>query len=268
MNALLPGLVAQIEAEHQAAIGAAQSAIERAIACGQLLIQAKSEVGHGGWQLWVEEHLSFGARQASKYMRLAAGAQELANRNCGSDLGVNEALKLLTDGHNVRTTLSGNDAWFTPPEYIGRARRVLGQIDLDPASCALAQATVQAARYFTEDDDGLSQPWHGKIFCNPPYARIEIGRFVGKLADEFQNGNVEQAILLTHSASDTAWFSRAVSIASALCFPRGRINFYGSQGTSPIGASVFFYIGNSAQRFAQEFGEVGSIMVPWPGARP
>jgi ParB family chromosome partitioning protein len=181
---------------------------------------------------------------------------------------IDGALKFLADGHNVRTILSGNDAWFTPPEYIERARRVLGRIDLDPASCDIAQATVQAARYFTEEDDGLSQPWHGKIFCNPPYARSEIGRFIEKLVDEFQNGNVEQAILLTHSASDTAWFSRAVNIASALCFPRGRINFYGSRGTAPIGASVFFYIGGSAQRFAEAFEEVGAVMAPWPRARP
>lgn len=36
---------------------------------------------------------------------------------------------------------------------------VMGSIYLDPASCAKANETVKAHRYFTIADDGLSQPW-------------------------------------------------------------------------------------------------------------
>lgn len=49
--------------------------------------------------------------------------------------------------------------WYTPQRYIEAAREVLGGIDLDPASSALANETVKAARYFTIDDDGLSKTW-------------------------------------------------------------------------------------------------------------
>jgi hypothetical protein len=31
-----------------------------------------------------------------------------------------------------RTSFTGNNQWFTPPEHIELARRVLGEIDLDP----------------------------------------------------------------------------------------------------------------------------------------
>ena len=85
----------RIEAEPRAAIGAASTAIEHAFECGRLLIEAKEQVGHGGWLAWVRGHLSFGARQSAKYMRLHRHRGHLANRTCGSDLGVNAAVGLL-----------------------------------------------------------------------------------------------------------------------------------------------------------------------------
>lgn len=81
----------RIEVEHRAATGAARTAIEHAVECGRLLIEAKTQVGHGGWLTWVDEHLTFGARQAAKYMRLHRHRKEL-NRNRSSDFGVNAAL--------------------------------------------------------------------------------------------------------------------------------------------------------------------------------
>ena len=44
MTLALPDLVAQIERAHYEAIRAASSAVDRAIACGELLIRAKAEV--------------------------------------------------------------------------------------------------------------------------------------------------------------------------------------------------------------------------------
>ena len=71
----------------------------------------------------------------------------------------------------------GNPENYTPAVYIEAVRRVLGEIDLDPASRRIAQETVKAKRFFTKEDDGLRQVWTGRVFLNPPYARGVIDRF-------------------------------------------------------------------------------------------
>ena len=54
---------------------------------------------------------------------------------------------------------TGDFEWYTPLRIIEPARRVLGEIDLDPASCEAANRVVKATRIFTESDDGLTQKW-------------------------------------------------------------------------------------------------------------
>ena len=86
-------LARQIEAEHRAAVDAAHNAIERASACGRLLIQAKARAGHGQWLAWVAAHLSFGDRQARKYMQLAQYRDQIGLEN--ADLTLDGALALI-----------------------------------------------------------------------------------------------------------------------------------------------------------------------------
>ena len=62
---------------------------------------------------------------------------------------------------------------FTPEPYVAAARFTLGHIALDPASCASANEVVRAEQIFTEADDGLSKPWEGPVFLNPPGGRAE-----------------------------------------------------------------------------------------------
>ena len=77
---------------------------------------------------------------------------------------------------------------YTPAPYVKAARLVLGAIDLDPASCARANATVKAARYYTAKDDGLAQPWCGRVYLNPPGDRF------GRLVKEFWRKACEHAL--------------------------------------------------------------------------
>lgn len=37
---------------------------------------------------------------------------------------------------------------------------------------AAAPHNAKCARYYTRADDGLSQPWTGSVWCNPPYSNL------------------------------------------------------------------------------------------------
>src|SRR4030095_11131502 len=67
----LATLAEQINTEHDAARRAAVTALEPARRCGEWLIQAKAQIGHGGFLAWLADNCGVGARQASNYMRVA-----------------------------------------------------------------------------------------------------------------------------------------------------------------------------------------------------
>jgi phage N-6-adenine-methyltransferase len=152
-----------------------------------------------------------------------------------------------------------NNEWLTPPEILEMARDVLGAFDLDPASCEEANKNVKAARFYSAEDDGLTQEWHGRVWLNPPFSWPEIERFISKLIGEVQAGRVTEAICLTDNKTDTAWFRAANQVAAAICFTE-RIRFLrldGGRGFVPNRGQAFFYFGPNKQRFAEVFGPLG-----------
>ena len=64
-------------------------------------------------------------------------------------------------------------SWYTPSKYIEMARQVMGNIDLDPASCDVAQSWINADVYYANkpwlNDNGLALPWKGNIWVNWPF---------------------------------------------------------------------------------------------------
>jgi hypothetical protein len=160
---------------------------------------------------------------------------------------------------------SGDGEYFTPPKYVEAVRDVLGEIDLDPASCIEAQVTVKAKHYYTKADDGLKQEWWGRVFLNPPYKRRLIGTFVQKLIEEYRLGRVNEAVLLAFNNTSAAWFQEAPRVASAICFTRGNPAFLhktqGQMGRASIGAA-FLYFGSDVEKFVRRFAEFGFVVEP------
>lgn len=112
------------------------------------------------------------------------------------------------------------DEWLTPPEII----KALGEFDLDP--CApIVRPWDTALMHYTEQDDGLSREWHGRVWCNPPYGP-QTWTWLSRLAD---HGN---GIALTFARTETVgFFAEAWGKADAMLFLRGRLFFHHVDGT-------------------------------------
>jgi hypothetical protein len=162
------------------------------------------------------------------------------------------------------TQLTGKIEWYTPPEYIEAARLVMGSIDCDPASSILAQKVVQAVTYYTIHNNGLTSPWQGNIWLNPPYAASIIRPFVEKLLAHL-DGTSNQAVMLTHCNSDTAWYHAAWNGCAAFCQTRGRVKFYDASGisNSPTHGHVFMYFGRRRKKFKDIFSRFGAVSIPF-----
>jgi phage N-6-adenine-methyltransferase len=158
---------------------------------------------------------------------------------------------------------SGNNEWYTPPEFIEAARLTMGDIDLDPASSDKANEIVQAQAYYTAEDDGLSHSWRGRVWMNPPYASNLIGEFCRRLQRYVMNERITEACVLVNNATETGWFNALLSVASAICLVRGRVKFIDADGNpsgSPLQGQVVLYVGPNVARFASAFGQFGAML--------
>lgn len=157
---------------------------------------------------------------------------------------------------------SGNNEWYTPAAFIGSARAVMGGIDLDPASSVIANRTVGAATFYTVAEDGLVQPWAGRVWMNPPYAQPHVADFCAKLVEEL--GNVSQACVLVNNGTETQWFQLLLAHCSAVCLLRGRVKFLDPEGNAsgaPLQGQAVVYFGGSSAEFVAEFGKHGVVLI-------
>jgi ParB family chromosome partitioning protein len=155
---------------------------------------------------------------------------------------------------------SGENEWYTPPQFIESARLVMGSIDTDPASNPIANATVKATRFFTKDEDGLQQKWGGNVWMNPPYAQPLMSQFAEAISEKFENGEIGQAMILVNNATETQWFQRMASVASAVCFPKSRVKFLDPNGKpgAPLQGQAIIYFGDNTEAFVEEFSQYGA----------
>ncbi len=120
-----------------------------------------------------------------------------------------------------------SDEWFTPRSIFA----ALGvRFDLDPCSPGLGH-WVPADRIYTEADDGLEQPWAGRVFMNPPFG----GRngHVPWLEKFIAHGD---GVGIVRAYTSSAWWHDYIPRVDALLFPRGKTKFIrpdGSIGKAP-----------------------------------
>jgi len=137
-------------------------------------------------------------------------------------------------------SIGASDDWYTPPEIFD----ALGMVfDLDPCSPG-PDHWVPARAVYTKADDGLSQPWRGLVFVNPPFG----GR----------NGHVPwlrkfiahaDGIAVVRAYTSSGWFHDWAVKADTLLFPRGKTKFIrpdGSIGKAPGHGVVLLGMGETA----------------------
>ena len=181
-----------------------------------------------------------------------------AEQNEATKETMKEKSRKLIDGtSSVQGNKVKQDEWYTPEQYIIAAKKVMGDIDLDPASNAFAQKTVMAAEYYSKD--ALSKDWKGRVWMNPPFSDV-LG-FANKLIEHLETGDVPQAIVLTNNNTDTLWWHNMATMANAICFTRGRISFYNKAGEAKgnTNGQTFFYFGPRSKTFVKVFGDFGVI---------
>lgn len=196
------------------------------------------------------------ARELAPLMnRPGAMAEAWAEANTNGDATaakVREAVERRV-AHVAHST--GESEWYTPAEYIAAAKAVMGGIDLDPATVPVANDVVGAAAIYTLEENGLTQPWAGRVWMNPPYAQPAVMDFCEKLARHYSEGEVTEACVLVNNATETRWFHTLVAVASAICFPLGRIRFWHPERDSatPLQGQAIIYIGPNGEQFRETF---------------
>jgi hypothetical protein len=171
---------------------------------------------------------------------------------------LNIQLPLFTgDREEVARDTNSND-WYTPSWLIEAVRRVMGDIDLDPASCARANEIVKAKAFYTKEQDGLSKPWYGRVWLNPPYSMPLIANFSDHLLG---NPGIE-AVMLTRNATETKWCQRLIKESDGFCLLNKRVSFWCPD--KPVGQDkcghIVFYLGKKAITFKETFSSYGVVL--------
>ncbi len=112
-----------------------------------------------------------------------------------------------------------NDRWLTPPAVV----EALGRFDLDP--CGAPGHPLAERSYLQEaGDNGLTDPWFGRVWLNPPYGPT-MRRWVERLALHGAG-----TALLPVAVGTKLWQEVVFREACAIHFYRHRIKFLRRDG--------------------------------------
>lgn len=130
---------------------------------------------------------------------------------------------------------SATDEWSTPNDYYAQVCAVFGPFDTDPC-CTLDSA--KAKNFFTKADDGLSKPWKGRVWMNPPYGRT-IGEWMKKAYEESRT-NASVVVCLVPARTDTKWW-HDYATKGIIIFIRGRLKFGDAKNAAPFPSALVVF---------------------------
>jgi ParB family chromosome partitioning protein len=169
--------------------------------------------------------------------------------------------------------------YYTPMVIIHLIEKVfVDSIDLDPASCELANKFVQAKKYYSKEDNGFIKPWSGKVYLNPPYGyvskeekisqmykgnlkrnRTEI--WLEKALNEYKKSSIKECICLVNRTGAQWYRDEVRNKFNAICEVSKRIPFIepktGLPAKQPRYYNDVLYLGFNIDRFISIFEEIG-----------
>jgi len=134
-------------------------------------------------------------------------------------------------------TSQKTDEWSSPKELVEPLDDAVGGFDLDP--CSGAEESPFANNTYTEDEDGLAQPWKGVVWVNPPYSGVS--EWVDKAVNETVHGNAKSTFFLCKGDSSTNWWQRAAKHATCVLAIDHRLSFGDGENSAPFASHILVF---------------------------
>lgn len=103
----------------------------------------------------------------------------------------------------------------TPAEFFFRLHREF-DFDIDVAASPI---NSKLERFFSREDNSLSQPWIGTVWCNPPFEPKMLGEWLRKAYESAQAGAT--VVLLCPARTNAEWWRDYALRASEIRFVTG-----------------------------------------------
>lgn len=153
---------------------------------------------------------------------------------------------------------SATEEWGTPVDLFLSLDRLFS-FNLDP--CA-SDENHKCERYFTKEDDGLSQHWDGVVFMNPPYGR-GINAWVQKAYDSrYEHGST--VVCLVPARTDARWFQFCFEFAQCITFLPGRLKFTNGEceNAAPFPSALVVFASSLEAAKYEDLKEFGPTFAP------
>lgn len=158
--------------------------------------------------------------------------------------------------------MANTDERYTPPWLVEKIRRTLGGIELDPCTCDEAQKIVAADRYYTIEDDGLSQEWTAStLYLNPPYSGPRP--WIEKWKDQSSRDPKQRSCVLVRLAFATRWSKILYDHGDVAVFLWDRVRFLDHRGNDTGKGkidSALVFVGTRYNNVERHFGDVGKVV--------
>jgi hypothetical protein len=170
----------------------------------------------------------------------------------GSDTDVQPELQTPVDYVIPPSKKGKTNDWLTPPALV----KQIGPFDLDPCGCKGMPWRIATTTFFLPEQDGLVEPWFGRVILNPPYG-ADIGPWLKRMAD---HGN---GVLVVFARCETAaWQEYVFPHADAALFLAGRVHFRlpsGERGKSGTAPSMLLAFGQNNVDALHDAGITGAF---------